>query len=608
MWRYLAGLVILALGLVSCNSSVNVPPEDSSTASFTTQAVSTSVIPIAWSSFTAAAPSDVNAVRSRTILQNTNKYALTTWWNSVKNFAGQTGTYLDFGGRTESNIRPPAAEAVALATALKTGAYNASATGVDVATAKSRTVKLVSSLAYRHQINTSGGWGNEWQSTLWAYYAGLAGWMMWDDLTTTDREYVRKMVEYEAARMVGYQVPYYKDRVGTIQYPGDSKAEENAWNAMLLQLAVRMMNDHPQAISWYYKNLELKISAFSRPSDVTSNIRIHERPLSDWLNGSNINQDGVIINHNLLHPDYMATVVQNAQAAIVAGLVRKSTPKAATFNADVVYDALVDLNFTAGSAYPPGPNLAAPGGNIFRTSSSNIYYPQGNDWGTSRRMHFAQLDVAANILGFDTLTSKNGVYWEPYHAQKVLDMQNRHSDGKTYASSSEDTYSGREEWVAEAAATAYFFRWLKAQNAISFADQLFALVVDNRDRGFSVVAGDWPTSVASVAAGNMGLDTRYNASGSGGDKARFTPQISTAGNYRVSVWWASHTNRATNTPFTIVYNGGSQTIRVNQQTQGGQWYTLGTFNFAIGTGGYVQVSDDTDGYVIADAVKWEPVP
>jgi hypothetical protein len=39
---------------------------------------------------------------------------------------------------------------------------------------------------------------------------------------------------------------------------------------------------------------------------------------------------------------------------------------------------------------------------------------------------------------------------------------------------------------------------------------------------------------------------------------------------------------------------------------GGQWVLLGTYTFAAGSSGYVQLGTaGTDGYVIADAVKFE---
>ena len=175
------------------------------------------VVPIDWTRFTAGLPADVASRRAGTILNNTNKYALTTWYNTIKNFDAQTGTYLDCGGIAEGNIRPSASEALALAASLRTGLYDPAITGVAVVKAKAVAGKLIRSLAYRHRINLTGGWGGVWQSGLWAAYAGVAGWLMWDDpsQSSTDRQNVREMVEYEANRYIGYKVPYYKDAAGT---------------------------------------------------------------------------------------------------------------------------------------------------------------------------------------------------------------------------------------------------------------------------------------------------------------------------------------------------------------------------------------------------------
>ena len=81
-------------------------------------------------------------------------------------------------------------------------------------------------------------------------------------------------------------------------------------------------------------------------------------------------------------------------------------------------------------------------------------------------MHFAYMDGAAAAFGFDSKAGRKGTYWEPYHAQMVLDMQNRqgHEDGHVYEAKAEDTYNGREEWVAQFAARAYLTKWIMKQH------------------------------------------------------------------------------------------------------------------------------------------------
>lgn len=173
-------------------------------------------------------------------------------------------------------------------------------------------------------------WYAGWQCALWAASAGFAAWLMWDDLSATQRELVRKMVETEANRFNSDTVPYYRDRKGEFRYPGNSKGEENAWNAMVLQVATAMMPHHPAYRTWMNKCIELELSAAARPVDVTSATVINGRRLSSWLNGSNVCVDGTVVNHNRVHPVYTKTVaVWNAHAALTYSLAGKPTPQAA---------------------------------------------------------------------------------------------------------------------------------------------------------------------------------------------------------------------------------------------------------------------------------------
>jgi putative cell wall-binding protein len=418
-----------------------------------TKASSSKVSPIDWDSFKQGSPYDDNTQRIEQILLNTNKYGLTTWWDRKKNFDAQTEEYINFGGKLENEIRPPAAMSLGLSTSLAFDVYDSSTTGVSKDDALERTKKLVSSLAYRHRVNSSGGWGNQWQSAHWAYFAGFAGWLLWDELSTEDKEYLRKMVEYEANRFISYDVPYWKSESGETRYSGDTKAEENSWNAQILQLATAMMPDHENWNVWMNKNVELMISSVSVPSDLQNTTIFNGKTVSDWVAGSNINEDGTVINHGFLHPDYMEFIAFNNTAGLQYTLANMPTPKSAFFHSDLVYQGFVDLSFTS-------PPYEDPGGTIYRDGSSDIYYPKGNDWGTDRRMQFATLDIFADVFNFDQTASKGGDYWEPLHAQMVLDMQNRHKDGRTYDEESEDTYEGREEWVAHHAAWAYIAKWV----------------------------------------------------------------------------------------------------------------------------------------------------
>lgn len=131
------------------------------------------------------------------------------------------------------------------------------------------------------------------------------------------------------------------------------------------------------------------------------------------------------------------------------------------------------------------------------------------------------------------------------------------------------------------------------------------IVIDNTDPGFTALSGSWSTG--SSAAGHYGSDYRFATSVSGSPTAscEWRPSISVAGDYDVQVFYPEGTNRAPDSPFSILHTGGSATVTVDQTTNGGSWVSLGTFNFASGSSGFVTLANDAGGSVVmADAVKF----
>ena len=115
--------------------------------------------------------------------------------------------------------------------------------------------------------------------------------------------------------------------------------------------------------------------------------------------------------------------------------------------------------------------------------------------------------------------------------------------------------------------------------------------------------GDWGTSTGT---GNHGGNYYHDKdAGKGTKTVVFTPNLPSAGDYEVLVWHTTHANRATNVPVDINGSGGTSTVTVNQQANGSQWYSLGTYAFAAGTGGNVTIrTTGTNGYVVADGVRF----
>jgi cytochrome c553 len=133
------------------------------------------------------------------------------------------------------------------------------------------------------------------------------------------------------------------------------------------------------------------------------------------------------------------------------------------------------------------------------------------------------------------------------------------------------------------------------------------VIIDNPAAVFNP-DGNWSTS--STSPDRYGADFRYKAGGTGSDTGTWTPDVTYAGTYDVYAWWVTGGSRATNAPYTINYNGGSETVRVNQKATTGQWNLLGTYPFAAGTAGSVELSDGpgADGVVVGDAILLELQP
>lgn len=142
--------------------------------------------------------------------------------------------------------------------------------------------------------------------------------------------------------------------------------------------------------------------------------------------------------------------------------------------------------------------------------------------------------------------------------------------------------------------------------------------VDNADPTGVMVDGPWLTNPA--VAGSWGTNYLQLDSANSGvtNRVTFTPNLTNAGSYEVFVRWPTATNRASDASLTVTYAGTSgptsQTRRLNQRVNGGDWYSLGLYDFAQGTQGSIRINSTTtngsavNGSVAADAVRFAKQP
>jgi len=131
------------------------------------------------------------------------------------------------------------------------------------------------------------------------------------------------------------------------------------------------------------------------------------------------------------------------------------------------------------------------------------------------------------------------------------------------------------------------------------------LIIDDANAGFSTNFTQDPWCEYVEPGGEQYGDTYYynQQIGTGEDVASWLFNVPQPGRYDVYAWWYEGSQRPTDVPYTINHLGGSTTVRVNQQADGGQWKLLGTFNFL--SQGSVVVSDDASSGqdIVADAIR-----
>jgi hypothetical protein len=419
-----------------------------------TNAASAKVVPIDWSSFKQYGrikPKPGELTDCATLFQNTLAYNL--GWAS--NAIGKLDGHVPFTGReglqgraAHDFIRPVCNVAFGFAVALQTGLYDEKALGIPRAEVRSRAMRLIHGAASQHRDK---GWEYPWQSALWAAYLGHGAWMLWDDLDSETRALVAELVEWEADRLTSFTVPYWNGK------GGDTKAEENAWNSMVLSLAVAMMPKHPNVRARKEKCSELMISAYSTEADLQRDRPLDGKPVKDWLRGFNANPDGSVINHGFLHPDYTLAVHLNLRAFVVQPLARQPVPEAADFNAALVYRCLVTREW-------PSPPYAAPGGTIYRPGEPYLYYPVRADWGRVDCLNAYLVDAHARVLGLDKGLPSRAQDWMRVRAAKILEMQQRHPDRRVWAAGEADAWPGREQTACGRLGAAFLVLWLEAQH------------------------------------------------------------------------------------------------------------------------------------------------
>lgn len=459
------------------------------------QGLDTDVVPINWSDFPNGDSGGTAVTRWKTALRNLSKYALNTWWDGSR--AGNSG-YVDF-----AEVFPPSQYAYALAVNIKTGSYSTTVTGVSLADAKSATIKLVKSIAYDHIANRTGTgrWGGCWMCERWAHMTGLAGWLMWDEPTfsATDKEYVRKMVAYEANRFV--QTGSMRAKSANEDLVIDTEAEENGWAAKVLELAASMMPNHPNAAIWKERARFQRMTGVARGADYRTNasdtqyspVSVDGQPAHSWMDGYNysstyaVGAHGETITPSYPHPVYSSGLgyLEGSFHWALAGL---PIPQYHLYNQADIYAMYVDRNWTFNGTTS---RMYKTDGTIFWTLNDEEQNAKAYSW--------ALLDAMHKIFKTDFIATSAASVWEDRHLDKFEAKLQSSTGGyevRPYCPAAGQCCDpakenpGCIELVASGVASGYLAHWL-ANNG--FTPPTYPGLADSASSGVTYT-GSWATS------------------------------------------------------------------------------------------------------------------
>ena len=161
-----------------------------------------------------------------------------------------------------------------------------------------------------------------WESSLWAMSVAYSAYFQWDKLTDTQKGYIEKLLKAECNYELNRTIPTGSN--------GDTKAEENGWEADVLAATLGLFPNDELAPKWYGRLREFAINCYSHKEDANDNTVIDpdydKKTISDLYKGQNLFDDYTLQNHNFFHTSYQNVVIQElGEAALALKLFQQKT-------------------------------------------------------------------------------------------------------------------------------------------------------------------------------------------------------------------------------------------------------------------------------------------
>ena len=153
-----------------------------------------------------------------------------------------------------------------------------------------------------------------WESSLWAMSVAYSAFFQWDKLSETQRNYIYKLLKAECNYELGRTIP--------TGYQGDTKAEENGWEADILAATLGLFPDDALAPRWFQRLREFAVNSYSHPDDKTDQTVVDPdydtKTVAQLYKGQNLYDDYTLQNHNYFHTSYQNVVMQELGEAALA--------------------------------------------------------------------------------------------------------------------------------------------------------------------------------------------------------------------------------------------------------------------------------------------------
>ncbi len=222
-------------------------------------------------------------------------------------------------------------------------------------THKANKFKITSNNAYWGSVSTS---DCVWESSLWAMSLAYASYFLQDELSDAQKDYIYNMIKAECNYELQRSIP--------TGFSGDTKAEENGWEANILACALGLYPDDALAPQWFARLRQFAINCYSHVDDAHDATVIDpdydDQTVQDLYIGKNLYDDYTLQNHNYFHTSYQNVVMQElGESYLALHLFQGENPKWKTNalmhnNQEVMDEVLCRLALADGE-------LAMPNGN-----------------------------------------------------------------------------------------------------------------------------------------------------------------------------------------------------------------------------------------------------